>query len=74
MMEPAENRSRHDAVLRWKSMPENRRRRQPGRRLGEARPETRMRAAAVVVSRPLSQNPSEVRLSQQNQEVQTLPA
>ena len=53
VMETAQNRSRHNAVMGRKVVTNNRGRRQVGRRIRDARPQAGMRAASIVMARPL---------------------
>jgi hypothetical protein len=74
VVEPTEDRSRHDPRVTRELVARNQERRQPRRWLGKARAEARVRAAAIGVCLPCAKNPSPGVLAERDQEVQALPA
>jgi hypothetical protein len=74
VVEPTEDRSRHDPRVTRETMAGDRGCGKPGRWLGKARAEARVRVAAIVMCLSRAKNPSQVVLAEWNQEVQALPA
>ena len=74
MMEAAENRSRHDPHVPRQMMAGDRGSRQAGGWLREAWTETGVRAAAIVMDLPQTEDAPQVLLPERNQEIQALPA
>ena len=74
VVEPTEDRSRHDPRVTRELVARNQERRQPRRWLGKARAEACVRAAAIGVCLPCAKNPSPGVLAERDQEVQALPA
>jgi hypothetical protein len=72
MMKPAQDRSRHDPCLCREPMAGNGNCREASGRVREARAETRVGAAAIVVDRPLVEHAWPAVLAERNQRIQGL--